>query len=74
TGGAGDKKLYTTRPGFYGSGDLTISIPADLPQKQLIKSLIDICVDDLKEGFLNIGGEGSVGGGRMKITDGGSWI
>jgi CRISPR/Cas system CMR subunit Cmr4 (Cas7 group RAMP superfamily) len=36
------------------------------------KNLIDICIEDFNAGFLNIGGEGSIGGGFIKM-EAGAW-
>lgn len=73
TGSAGDGLLFTTRPNYEGEGTLEIKIPQNLEEKDLVKSLIDVCIQDFNDGFLNIGGEGSTGGGLISMTKEGDW-
>lgn len=78
TGGAGDKKLFTTRPTYEGCGTLEIkllkpnadSIGEYLTEEDFIlaESTITACIDDLKNGLLTIGGETSTGGGLIKVV------
>lgn len=74
TGGAGDGVLFTTRPSFGGKVRLEIKIPKDIENKAKIMNLIDICIQDFNEGFLNIGGEGSTGGGLIRMKKVEDWI
>jgi len=77
TGGAGDKKLFTGRAAYRRQGqsgsELTISLKADMANLDLVKKLIDSCLEDLECGFLTVGGEASVGGGLINISDKGEW-
>lgn len=73
TGGAADKKLFTSAPSFGGSTQLEIRLVKGCEEAELVKSLIDTCLIDIHEGFLNIGGEGSVGGGLLSIQERGKW-
>ncbi|MDR1532355.1 MAG: RAMP superfamily CRISPR-associated protein [Clostridiales bacterium] len=73
TGGAGDGLLFTTRPAYGGGGTLEIKLPKGVSNGELIKSVINVCVEDINEGFLNIGGESSVGAGFLKVTKRGDW-
>jgi len=74
TGGAGDKKLFTTRPAYRGSeskGNLEIKLRKnDFSSNEfaLIVSIIDTCIADLNAGFLTVGGEASTGGGLIKVV------
>lgn len=71
TGGAGDKKLFTTRPTYKGCGTLEIKLPVNdfKEELELIESIINICIDDLNAGFLTVGGETSTGGGLINIHE-----
>jgi CRISPR/Cas system CSM-associated protein Csm3 (group 7 of RAMP superfamily) len=73
TGGAGDKKLFTSRPNYKGNGKLKIKLAKTCKDAELVKSLIDVCIADFNDGFLNIGGEGSTGGGLVKFEKDGDW-
>ncbi len=68
TGGAGDKKLFTTRPAYQGQGKLEILLHKNTPNIELVKSLIAVCIDDFNDGLLTVGGEASTGGGLIKIN------
>lgn len=74
TGGAADRKLFTTRPTYQGKGTLTIKLRKDMDEEKsnLVKSVIDACVQDLNEGFLSVGGETATGGGLLEVVDGGN--
>lgn len=69
TGGAGDKKLFTSRYAYSGSGDLVITLKSGKYDKDLAKELIRQTVTDLNDGYVNVGGLGSVGGGLIKICE-----
>lgn len=72
TGGAGDKKLFTTRPTYGGEGTLKIMIKKDSSlDLNFAKSLINTCIKDINEGILTVGGETSTGGGILSIANGG---
>ena len=66
TGGAGDKKLFSDSASFGGNGSLTIKIKNDATELELLKSVIDVCIDDINEGLLAVGGSTSIGGGILK--------
>jgi CRISPR/Cas system CSM-associated protein Csm3 (group 7 of RAMP superfamily) len=77
TGGAGDKKLFTTRPTYKGKesfGILEIKLCkpfGDFSEDEfnLTVSIIEICIKDLNAGYLTVGGETSTGGGLIKIKE-----
>lgn len=65
TGGACDKKLFTNRPVFGGTTTLNVIIKNTLgsEMKNLVLNLLDLFIDEINDGFVNIGSMGSVGGG-----------
>ncbi|GHU34189.1 hypothetical protein FACS1894105_00520 [Clostridia bacterium] len=65
TGGAGDKKLFTGRPEYGGKGTLEIKLSKNICNFPLAEKLIDICIEDMNDGFLMVGGETSTGGGLI---------
>ena len=68
TGGAGDKKLFTNQLAFGGKVKLNIYLKKNGLSDQELKlteNLIKLTVEDLKDGYLSIGGLGSVGGGVL---------
>ena len=72
TGGAGNQKLFTTRPTYGGNGTLKIMIKKDNSLNlQFVKSLINTCIKDINDGILTVGGETSTGGGLLSIVNGG---
>jgi CRISPR/Cas system CSM-associated protein Csm3 (group 7 of RAMP superfamily) len=74
TGGAGDKKLFTTQASYGGQVSLTVKWREGIKgvNAELLKSLIDVTIQDLKEGFAAIGGLTAIGGGILKpATKGG---
>ena len=92
TGGALESALFTERPIFGGETELTISIKkptattnkkADIKKVekrwQAEKGLLLLVLKDLWTGFLPIGGEASVGRGRLKgltgqiVDENGRW-
>lgn len=72
TGGACDKKLFTNRIAFGGTGTLTILLRADCiceETKALVCNLIELFIQELNEGYLNLGAMGSVGGGILSVEE-----
>ena len=72
TGGASDKKLFTNMLSFGGNVEFKIHIKANSDKNlltedemKLSESLIAQTIADLNDGYLNIGGLGSVGGGLL---------
>lgn len=65
TGGACYKKLFTNRPVFGGTTTLNVIIKNTLgsEMKNLVLNLLDLFIDEINDGFVNIGSMGSVGGG-----------
>lgn len=65
TGGACYKKLFTNRPVFGGTTTLNVIIKNTLgpEMKNLVLNLLDLFIEEIKAGFVNIGSMGSVGGG-----------
>ena len=57
--------LYTERTYYYGETSLTITFPYN---ERLI-SAIGVCLADLHNGFLSVGGLSSIGRGLFRITD-----
>ena len=81
TGSASPGALYTGRIACFkentseniqdedfGKGILRIKIKKDIENFTLVKSLIETCVDDLKDGNLAIGGSTAVGGGILDVS------
>ena len=69
TGSAGDKKLFTHRLSVGGTVTLTIHIKKNGlsgDEQALLEQLLALCVQDIQDGLVSVGGQGSVGGGRMK--------
>ena len=57
--------LYTERTYYYGETSLEITVPYN---ERLI-SAIGVCLADLHNGFLSVGGLSSIGRGLFRITD-----
>ena len=68
TGGASDKKLFTNQFAFGGTLTLRVSLRPGLTEEETarVKNLIDLTVNDLDDGTLNVGAQGSVGAGMLK--------
>lgn len=67
TGGASDKMLFTNKLAFCGKLTLSIKIKSGLEENKarLVDSLIMQTINDIKEGIVNIGGLGGIGGGVL---------
>ncbi len=59
--------LFTSRVYFGGDGKLTISYD-ERHVPEAIRELLCACICDMHIGFLTVGGESSVGKGRMRIV------
>ena len=72
TGGTCDKKLFTNRPVFGGTTELCVTISQTLPEAltKKVKNLLELFVSEIKDGFVNIGSMGSVGGGIFEEIGG----
>lgn len=72
TGGACDKKLFTNRPVFGGTTELCVTISQTLSEAltKKVKNLLELFVSEIKDGFVNIGSMGSVGGGIFEEIGG----
>lgn len=66
SGATKDGALYTEKTYYYGSTELNISF-ADKPDKNVLWAL-GVCLADLHNGFLAVGGLTSVGRGLFKIA------
>ena len=69
TGGVCYKKLFTNRPVFGGTTTLNVIIKNTLrsEMKNLALNLLDLFINEINDGFVNIGSMGSVGGGIFKV-------
>lgn len=69
TGGACDKKLFTNRPVFGGTTTLNVIIKNTLGSEltERVLNLLDLFIEEINAGFVNIGSMGSVGGGIFKV-------
>ena len=68
TGGAGDKKLFTDQLAFGGKVTLNFYLKKNEltdEELKLTENLIKLAVDAFNDGYLTIGGLGSVGGGVL---------
>lgn len=68
TGGASDKKLFTNQLAFGGKVTLRLYIKKNEltdEELKLTENLIKLAVDAFNDGYLTIGGLGSVGGGVL---------
>lgn len=67
TGGASDKMLFTNKLAFGGKVKLSIILKSGLSEEKvtLVDSLIKQTICDIKEGIVNIGGLGGIGGGVL---------
>lgn len=67
TGGASDKMLFTNKLAFGGKVKLSIILKSGLSEERvrLVDSLIKQTICDIKEGVVNIGGLGGIGGGVL---------
>lgn len=74
TAGASEKKLFTNELSFGGEVQLNIYLKKSAigariltdVEFELAKNLIELTIKDIDDGFVNIGGLGSVGGGLLK--------
>lgn len=69
TGSAGDKKLFTHRLSVGGMVTLTVHVKKNClkgDEQALLEQLLTLCVQDIHDGLVSVGGQGSIGGGRMK--------
>lgn len=69
TGGAADKKLYTGKFAYGGKGSLVITLKSGNYDRAIAEKLIDLTVADFNDGYLNVGGIGSVGGGLINVKE-----
>ena len=65
SGGASDSALYTENTCYGGTGKMKICVK-DITEEE--KKLLEYCILDLHNGFLSIGGLGSVGRGLFEVT------
>lgn len=67
TGAVADQKLFTNRLAFGGTTTLSIRWRKSLDEadKALLASLVDVCVDDLLDGTLAVGGMTATGSGMF---------
>jgi CRISPR/Cas system CSM-associated protein Csm3 (group 7 of RAMP superfamily) len=73
TGGAANEKLFTNRLAFGGTTTLSIRWRKSLSDadKKLLASLVDVCIADLCDGTLAVGGMTATGSGMFrKASDG----
>ena len=70
TGGSAYKKLFTMRPAFCGTTRLKIWLDNRCKYKELAENLISLTVNDINEGYVTVGGEGSTGGGIFTLKEG----
>jgi CRISPR/Cas system CSM-associated protein Csm3 (group 7 of RAMP superfamily) len=68
TGGAGDKKLYTSQASYGGKVTLTVKWRKQIKdmRNELLESLVKATLADLSEGYVAIGGMTAVGGGLLR--------
>lgn len=68
TGGAADEKLFTNRLAFGGTTTLSVRWRKDIDEadKMLLASLVNVCVDDLCDGTLAVGGMTATGLGMFR--------
>jgi len=70
TGSANDKSLFTDAAQYGGECKLTITIDKGTED---YKNLIDLCLADLNDGYMSVGGNTAIGGGIFTITEKGAW-
>ncbi len=68
TGGSMPKALFTENVCCGGKTTLKIGINKNCKEKKAVMGLIFLCLDDLKDGLLAIGGETAVGRGIIKVN------
>lgn len=68
TGGAADHMLFTNRVAYGGTTELRIRWRSSLEpeRKALLKSLLAVCVEDLLDGTLAVGGMTAIGYGMFR--------
>lgn len=68
TGGASDKKLFTNQASYGGGGKLIVKWRKEIDgiDSNLLKSLIDVTIQDLSQGYAAIGGSTAIGGGILE--------
>lgn len=67
SGGTKTGALYTEKTSFYGTTSLDIFIDKKVSEKQL--SALAVCLADLHNGFLAVGGLTAIGRGLFEITN-----
>lgn len=63
TGALFTERIACKKDGYKTEIDVEIKIKKNIDKFKLIKSLIDICIKDLQEGVLTVGGNTSIGAG-----------